>query len=127
LVGIVLVSHSLELARGLADLASQVAGTEVRVEAAGGGPGGSLGTNGDAVREAILRADCGQGVVVLADLGSAVLTVRHVLEGQANGHIRLVDAPFVEGAVAAAVMSSAGQALEDVVRAAEDARGASKF
>jgi phosphoenolpyruvate---glycerone phosphotransferase subunit DhaM len=127
LVGIVLVSHSLELARGLADLASQVAGTEVRVEPAGGGPGGSLGTNGDAVREAILRADRGQGVVVLADLGSAVLTVRHVLEGQANGHIRLVDAPFVEGAVAAAVMSSAGQALEDVVRAAEDARGASKF
>jgi phosphoenolpyruvate---glycerone phosphotransferase subunit DhaM len=127
LVGIVLVSHSLELARGLADLASQVAGTEVRVEPAGGGPGGSLGTNGDAVREAIRRADRGQGVVVLADLGSAVLTVRHVLEGQANGHIRLVDAPFVEGAVAAAVMSSAGQTLEDVVRAAEEARGASKF
>jgi PTS hybrid protein len=127
LVGIVLVSHSLELARGLADLTSQVAGTEVRIEAAGGGPGGSLGTNGDAVREAILRADCGQGVVVLADLGSAVLTVRHVLEGQPNGHVRLVDAPFVEGAVAAAVMSSAGQALEDVVRAAEEARGASKF
>ena len=127
MVGIVLVSHSSELARGLADLASQVAGTEVRVEPAGGGPGGSLGTNGDAVRDAILRADCGQGVVVLADLGSAVLTVRHVLEGQANGHIRLVDAPFVEGAVAAAVMSSAGQALEDVVRAAEEARGASKF
>lgn len=127
MVGIVLVSHSSELARGLADLASQVAGTEVRIEAAGGGPGGSLGTNGDTVREAILRADRGQGVVVLADLGSAVLTVRHVLEGQTNGHVRLVDAPFVEGAVAAAVMSSAGLALDDVVRAAEEARGASKF
>jgi phosphoenolpyruvate---glycerone phosphotransferase subunit DhaM len=127
LVGIVLVSHSLELARGLADLASQVAGTEVRVEPAGGGPGGTLGTSGDAVRSAISRAECGQGVVVLADLGSAVLTVRHLLEGQANGHIRLVDAPFVEGAVAAAVMSAAGQPLEDVARAAEEARGASKF
>ena len=127
MVGIVLVSHSSELARGLADLASQVAGTEVRIEAAGGGPGGSLGTNGDTVREAILRADRGQGVVVLADLGSAVLTVRHVLEGQTNGHVRLVDAPFVEGAVAAAVMSSAGLALDEVVRAAEEARGASKF
>jgi PTS hybrid protein len=127
LVGIVLVSHSRELACGLADLASQVAGTEVRIEAAGGGPEGSLGTNGDLVRDAILRADRGQGVVVLADLGSAVLTVRHVLEGQANGHVRLVDAPFVEGAVAAAVMASAGLALDDVVRAAEEARGASKF
>jgi phosphoenolpyruvate---glycerone phosphotransferase subunit DhaM len=127
LVGIVLVSHSLELARGLADLTSQVAGSEVRIEPAGGGPGGSLGTSGDVVRQAISRADTGEGVVVLADLGSAVLTVRHLLEGQTNGHIRLVDAPFVEGAVAAAVMSSAGQSLEDVARAAEEARGASKF
>ena len=127
MVGIVLVSHSLELARGLADLASQVAGAEVRIEPAGGAPGGSLGTNGDSVREAIARADLGDGVVVLADLGSSILTVRHLLEGKANGHIRLVDAPFVEGAVAAAVMSSAGQSLDDVAKAAEDARGASKF
>src|SRR6266852_5085152 len=122
LVGIVLVSHSLDLARGLADLASQIAGAEVKVEPAGGGPGGSLGTSGDSVREAIARADCGQGVVVLADLGISILTVRHLLQGKANGHVRLVDAPFVEGAVA-----SAGLSLEDVARAAEEARGASKF
>ena len=67
------------------------------------------------------------GVSELADLGSSILTVRHLLQGKANGHVRLVDAPFVEGAVAAAVMSSAGQSLEDVARAAEEARGASKF
>jgi phosphoenolpyruvate---glycerone phosphotransferase subunit DhaM len=127
MVGIVLVSHSSELARGLADLTSQVAGKEVRIEPAGGGPDGTLGTNGDTVRDAIGRAECGQGVVVLADLGSAILTVRHVLEGVDNGHVRLVDAPFVEGAVAAAVMSAAGQSLEDVALAAEEARGASKF
>ena len=128
MVGIVLVSHSLELARGLAALASQVAGTEVRVEPAGGGPNGTLGTTGDSVWEAIQRADSGQGVVVLADLGSSVLTVRHLLEeGRLNGNVTLVDAPFVEGAIAAAVVSSAGQELSDVVRAAEDARGAIKF
>jgi phosphoenolpyruvate---glycerone phosphotransferase subunit DhaM len=128
LVGIVLVSHSLELARGLAALASQVAGDEVRVEPAGGGPNGTLGTTGDTVWEAIQRADTGQGVVVLADLGSSILTVRHLLEeGRLNGHVMLVDAPFVEGAIAAAVVSSAGQELTDVVRAAEDARGATKL
>lgn len=128
MVGIVLVSHSFELAHGLAALASQVAGNEVRVEPAGGGPEGTLGTTGDIVWDAIQRADRGQGVVVLADLGSSVLTVRHLLEeGRGNGHVRLVDAPFVEGAIAAAVMSSAGQELEEVARAAEDARGASKF
>lgn len=128
MVGIVLVSHSFELAHGLAALASQVAGDEVRVEPAGGGPNGTLGTTGDVVWQAITRADSGQGVVVLADLGSSILTVRHLLEeGRGNGHVRLVDAPFVEGAIAAAVMSSAGQDLDDVARAAEEARGASKF
>jgi phosphoenolpyruvate---glycerone phosphotransferase subunit DhaM len=128
LVGIVLVSHSFELAHGLAALTSQVAGAEVRIEPAGGGPDGTLGTTGDRVLEAIRRADCGQGVVVLADLGSSVLTVRHLLEeSHTNGYVRLVDAPFVEGAIAAAVMSSAGQDLDDVARAAEEARGASKF
>ena len=128
MVGIVLVSHSFELAHGLAALTSQLAGDEVRVEPAGGGPNGTLGTTDDTVRAAIARADRGQGVVVLADLGSSVLTVRHLLEeGHGNGHVRLVDAPFVEGAIAAAVTSSAGQDLEDVVRAAEEARGARKF
>jgi len=127
LVGIVLVSHSSELARGLADLASQVAGPEVRIEPAGGGPEGSLGTSGDLVREAIERADSGEGVLVLADLGSSILTVRHLLEGRANGHVRLADAPLVEGAVAAAVISSAGQPLEAVLQAAEEARGAHKL
>ena len=128
MVGIVLVSHSFELAHGLATLASQVAGSEVRVEPAGGGPNGTLGTTGDSVWEAIQRADSGQGVVVLADLGSSVLTVRHLLEeGRLNGHVKLVDAPFVEGAIAAAVVSSAGQELTDVVRAAEEARGANKL
>lgn len=128
MVGIVLVSHSAELARGLAAMAAQVAGPEVRVEPAGGASDGSIGTSGDVVWNAIVNADVGRGVVVLADLGSSILTVRHLLdEHHSNGHIRLVDAPLVEGAIAAAVMSSAGQELDDVARAAEEARGASKF
>lgn len=127
MVGIVLVSHSFELARGLADLAAQVAGPDVRIEAAGGGPEGSLGTSGDAVQAAIDRAESGDGVVVLADLGSSILTVRHLLEDAANGQVRLADAPLVEGAVAAAVISSASQPLEVVLQAAEEARGARKL
>ena len=127
MVGIVVVSHSGELASGLAALVAQVAGDQVRIEAVGGAPDGSLGTSGDAVREAISRANTGEGVVVLADLGSSILTVRHLLEGQVNGHVRLADAPLVEGAVAAAVMSSAGQPLAAVQEAAEEARGARKL
>jgi phosphoenolpyruvate---glycerone phosphotransferase subunit DhaM len=126
-VGIVVVSHSSDLARGLADLAGQVAGPDVSIEPAGGLPDGSLGTDDDRVREAIKRADRGDGVVVLCDLGSAILTVRHVLERSSNGHVVLADAPLVEGAVTAAVVSSAGSSLQDVTRAAEEARGASKL
>ncbi len=127
MVGIVVVSHSAELARGVAELASQVAGPEVRIEAAGGGPGGTLGTDDGLVRDAIRRANQGEGVIVLGDLGSAILTIRHVLERSGNGHARLVDAPLVEGTVAAAVVASTGSDLADVAQAAEVARGASKL
>jgi PTS hybrid protein len=127
MVGIVLVSHSASLADGLAELAGQMAGPSVGIIAVGGAPTGGLGTDEDAVRAAIRRADRGHGVVVLADLGSSVLTARHVLESRANGHAQLVDAPLVEGALAAAVASSAGSPIEAVVEAAEGARGANKL
>jgi PTS hybrid protein len=127
MVGIVVVSHSAELARGVAELAGQVAGPEVRIEVAGGGPDGSLGTDDGLVRDAIRRANQGEGVIVLGDLGSAILTIRHVLERQSNGHAVLVDAPLVEGAVAAAVVASTGSNIDEVARAAEVARGANKL
>ena len=127
MVGIVVVSHSSELAAGLADLASQMAGPEVKIEHAGGTADGTLGTDEGRVRDAIRRADGGDGVVVLGDLGSAILTIRHVLESRANNHVTLIDAPIVEGTVAAAVMASAGSTLEDVVTAAEGARDAHKL
>src|ERR1700760_2809466 len=126
MVGIVVVSDSADLARGVAELAGQMAGPEVRIEPAGGGPDGTLGTDDSLVRDALRRANQGDGVIVLGDLGSAILTIRHVLERQSNGHARLVDAPLVEGAVAAAVVASVGCSLAEVARAAEEARGATK-
>jgi len=126
-VGTVVVSNTAELARGVAELASQMAGPDVRIETAGGGPDGALGTDDTLVRDAIRRANQGDGVIVLGDIGSAILTIRHVLERQGNGHARLVDAPLVEGTVAAAVIASTGCALPDVVLAAEEARGANKL
>ncbi|GIF14455.1 dihydroxyacetone kinase phosphoryl donor subunit DhaM [Actinoplanes teichomyceticus] len=125
LVGIVLVSHSQQLASGLRDLLRQVATGEVRVEPAGGTPDGGLGTSPERIEAAIGRADSGAGVVILADLGSAVLTTRAVL-ADAPGPL-LVDAPFVEGAVAAAVTASTGADLETVAAAAREARDVGKF
>jgi phosphoenolpyruvate---glycerone phosphotransferase subunit DhaM len=119
-VGIVLVSHSVRLAEGAADLAGQVSGGTVRVLAAGGTDDGGLGTSAEKIAEAVTGAETGAGVLVLPDLGSAVLTVRAMLEEQPGARVVLADAPFVEGAVAATVTAAAGADLKAVAQAAEE-------
>src|SRR5262245_8506507 len=120
-VGIVLVSHSASLAAGLAELVLQIGVGSLPVQPAGGTSDGALGTSDARVREAIKRADRGSGVVILADLGSAVLTVKAVLADEPRADVLLVDAPFVEGAVAAAVISATGAELAAVAAAAREA------
>jgi PTS hybrid protein len=127
-VGIVLVSHSAELARGAARLAEQVSGGTVAIIAAGGTDDDDLGTSAAKVSRGLSLADSGAGVVVLPDMGSAVLTVRAVLDdhGDETG-VLLVDAPFVEGAVAATVTAAAGGDVKAVAAAAEEARHVRKL
>jgi PTS hybrid protein len=128
-VGLVLVSHSAAIASGLAELVAQVAGPEVPIAAVGGGPGGTLGTDGGRVLEALRTVD-GPGAVVLADLGSSLLSVRAALaelDPTEAQRIVLVDAPLVEGAIAAGVTASTGASLTDVAGAAEEARDVHKL
>lgn len=127
MVGIVLVSHSATLAAGLGELLAQLGGGEVPVELAAGTEDGRIGTSPDLVTAALGRAERGDGVVVLADLGSAVLSVKVALEDADETRTVLVDAPFVEGAVSAAVTASAGADLAAVVAAAREARDIPKF
>ena len=129
MVGIVLVSHSAALAAGLKALVDQLTQGTVRVEAAGGAAG-SLGTDATLVAAGIERADAGAGVVVLVDLGSAVLsaeTACELLPADLRARVALADAPLVEGAVAAGVEASLGSPLFVVVAAAEAAAGLPKF
>jgi len=127
-VGIVLVSHSAELAAGAAYLAAQVSGGTVTIIAAGGTDEGDLGTSAAKVADGLRRADQGAGVVVLPDLGSAVLTVKAVLEDHGEAAtVLLADAPFVEGAVAATVTAAAGGDVKAVAAAAEEARHVRKL
>ncbi len=124
LVGIVVVSHSVKIAEGVVELARQMAGDEVRILAAGGAADGSLGTDAPKIAAAIEAANSGAGVLVLADLGSAVLATKIALElsGPALAdRTRLSDGPIVEGAVVAAVQASIGDTLEDVLAAARGA------
>ena len=129
-VGLVIVSHSAQLAQGLAELVGQVAGPDVPVEAIGGGPEGTLGTDGGRVLEALRRGAQGSGSVVLMDLGSSVLAVKAALGELGKdelGRLRVADAPLVEGAIAAGVMASTGDDADGVLRAAEEARHARKL
>jgi PTS hybrid protein len=129
-VGLVLVSHSAELAQGVADLAGQVAGPAVAIVTAGGASDGSLGTDGGRVLDLLRAAAAGGGAVVLVDLGSSVLSVRAALaelSAAESERIRVADAPLVEGAVAAAVAASTGCSLEEAARAAEEARNVAKL
>ena len=124
-VGVVFVSHSARIADGLVELARQMAPTSTLV-AAGGTEDGRIGTSFDLVIAGIAEADSGSGVVVLCDLGSAILTAETALDfldDEVRDRVRIVDAPLVEGGVAAAVAAEAGDPLEVVVRAAESARG----
>jgi dihydroxyacetone kinase DhaKLM complex PTS-EIIA-like component DhaM len=124
-VGVELVSHSAAVAEAVAQLAAGLAGGggPAPVAAAGGTPDGGFGTDAEAIVRAALAVDRGEGVAVLADLGSAVLTVKALLadDDELPPGTRLLDAPFVEGAVAAVVTASAGADLAAVAAAAEDA------
>ncbi|MDQ6877579.1 MAG: dihydroxyacetone kinase phosphoryl donor subunit DhaM [Candidatus Dormibacteraeota bacterium] len=124
MVSLVLVSHSKSLVEGLRDMVVQVAGDDVRVATAGGTPDGRLGTNAEAIVDAIRSVDGGDGVVVLLDLGSAWLSVEMALEelsGTQRDRVIVSDAPLVEGAVLAAVQASIGASLADVAAAAAGA------
>ncbi|MFF6776982.1 PTS-dependent dihydroxyacetone kinase phosphotransferase subunit DhaM [Streptomyces sp. NPDC012637] len=124
-VGIVLVSHSAAVAASVAELARGLAGggDTAAVLPAGGTPDGGLGTSAELITEAAKAADSGAGVALLVDLGSAVLTVKALLaEGdELPEGARLVDAPFVEGTVAALVTATAGGDLAAVAAAAAEA------
>ena len=119
-IGLVIVSHSAKLAEGVAELASQMA-PDVLVLPAGGMEDGTLGTDYERVCAALEQADTGQGAVLIYDLGSARMIADLAVEGHANPlHAIVVDAPVVEGAVAAAVAAQGGADLAGVARAAAE-------
>ena len=123
MVGLVIVSHSAALADGVVELAREMGAGEVPIEAAGGIEDGALGTDAARVQEAVERVRSPDGVLVLMDLGSALMSAEMAAEmaGPEGGPILLSEAPLVEGAVAAAARARGGGSLDEVAR---EARGA---
>ncbi len=124
MIGLVLVSHSHRLAEGVRELAEQMSQGRVPIAAAGGLDDETIGTNAERILTAIEAVYGPDGVLVLVDLGSAVMSAeiaREMLAPEQQPHIRLSNAPIVEGAIAAAVAAAMGDALDTVAAAARSA------
>lgn len=133
-VGIVVVSHSAEVADATVRLVARLANLPPDgpvLVAAGGMEDGSIGTDATRIADALAAADTGAGVVVLADLGSAVLAaataIDELVEPDLAGRVRISRGPLVEGTFVAAVQASAGDALDGVLAAADEAASMDKL
>lgn len=123
-VGLVIVSHSEKLASGVTELAQQMTQGSITIVAAGGAGNDIIGTSVDTIQHAIERANGPDGVLVLLDMGSAILSTEMALEmidEEQRGQVLLSFAPIVEGTLAAALEATLGHSLQEVKAAAEKA------
>ncbi len=122
-VGIVIVSHSPDVAKGAADMVRQMVGMNVPLAWCGGNPGGGLGTSVEAIVRSLDLAWSDAGVVIMVDMGGAETNSEMAIEmvpEKRRSKIVVCNGPIVEGAVMAATESSSGATLDRVRRAAEE-------
>ena len=126
MIGLVVVSHSPKAAEGICELAAQMGG-DAPLEPAGGDGDTGIGTDAERIGDAIAAADEGEGVVVLVDLGSAVMNAELAIE-MTDADAEIADAPILEGALNAAVEATNEKATVDSVREkAEEAQSYRKL
>lgn len=126
MVGIVVVSHSQKMAEGAVELATMMA-SDAKVAAAGGQEDGTHGTSFEKISQAIEEVYSEDGVAVLMDMGSAVMTTEMVIEAMDDKKILMLDGPVVEGAIVAAVEASLGTPLEELQAKVDEARETKKL
>ena len=126
MVGIVIVSHSQKLAEGVVEISKMMA-ANAPIAAAGGLEDGSLGTSYEKILAAVEKVYSADGVMILMDMGSAVMTTEMVLEDLEKPNVKMIDCPLVEGSVLAAVESIGGRSLEEISQRMEEARTTKKF
>ena len=126
MVGVVVVSHSQKLAEGAVELATLMAG-DANIVAAGGLDNGQAGTSFEKIMSAVEEVHGEDGVAVLMDMGSAVMTTEMVIEALGYDDVVMIDGPVVEGAIVAALESSLGTPLEMIQEKVDEAREAHKL
>ena len=113
MVGLVIVSHSEKLAEGILD-ATRIMADGCPVAIAGGTDDGGYGTSYEKIRSAVESVWSADGVIVLADMGSAAMTAEMVIEDMGRENVLLLDCPIAEGAMVASLSSLCGENLEAV-------------
>ena len=113
MVGFVIVSHSKNLAESVVELTTMMA-PDARIRPAGGMEDGSFGTSFEKIQAAIDEIYTEDGVLILMDMGSAVMTTEMVLEMMPDRKVQMVDCPLVEGAVAGTVRAVGGLSFEEI-------------
>ena len=130
MIGFILVSHSDKLAEGIKEIAEQINDGQANVKAVGGVGDGRIGTNPIRIQEAIEELYDGDNILIFGDLGSSIMSAQMAID-MVSDVIRektiLVDAPLVEGSVAAIIQSSITQNVNDILLAAEEAKTINKF
>jgi dihydroxyacetone kinase phosphotransfer subunit len=122
-VGIVIVSHSLDIAKGTADMVRNMVGSGIPLAYCGGNSDGGLGTSVEKIQAAINEAWSDRGVAILVDLGGAETNSEMAVEmlpENRRGKVVVCNAPIVEGAVMAATEAWGGASLEEVKCTAEE-------
>lgn len=127
MVGIVVVSHSQKVAEGAKELALQMA-ADAKIAAAGGLQDGSIGTDMEKITNAINEVMSDDGVIMLVDMGSAIMTSEMAIEMSDNPEkIKIVDTPLVEGTIFGAVEASIGSSMEQIMDVLAQAKTQPKF
>lgn len=127
---ILVVSHSAEAARGIVAIASQMAGEHLGIAACGGTDDGELGTSVPSILSALEGLlETSDGVLVIPDLGSAVLAARTAkdLLGERAGRVLIADGPVLEGTLMASVEASVGAGLDRLAAVVDETRGLRKL
>ncbi|HBE87104.1 MAG TPA: dihydroxyacetone kinase, partial [Lachnoclostridium sp.] len=113
MVGLVIVSHSDSLAKSVVEL-TKIMASNARIAPAGGLEDGSFGTSFEKIQAAIESVYSDDGVLVLMDMGSAVMTTEMVIEMLEEKKVEMVDCPLVEGAVVASIDAASGMDFETI-------------
>ena len=126
MVGIVIVSHSKNLADSVVEFTGLMA-PDAKIAAAGGMEDGGFGTSFEKIQKAIESVYSEEGVIVLMDMGSAVMTTEMVFDMFEPDTVKMADCPLVEGAVVATIDAVSGMKMDEILAALSQVAGTPKF